>query len=178
MRSQASPWYNTQYAPLQYEGDINSFISYGDKVNEHWERPRTVLAKATRHTMKKAHRGRVYKDIPLSGLCEQEPAADLATESNRHCARARDRTVEASSLTLRSRVEGGPLAIHHLADLRPCAFTCLPLVFLSSCVICVVVPTPWGSSWGRACGLTGVGAGPPRGETRGGSGLQKPYTLH
>ena len=33
-----SPWYNTQYAPSQYESDINSFISYGDNVNEHWER--------------------------------------------------------------------------------------------------------------------------------------------
>ena len=43
MRSQASPWYNTQYAPSQYEGDINSFIGYGDKVNEHWERPRAVV---------------------------------------------------------------------------------------------------------------------------------------
>ena len=38
MRSQASPWYNTQYAPSQYEGDINSFISYGDNVND-WVGP-------------------------------------------------------------------------------------------------------------------------------------------
>ena len=48
--------------------------------------------------MRKAHRGRVYKDIPLRGLCEQEPAADLATVRDRHC--GRDRTVEASSSRL------------------------------------------------------------------------------
>ena len=38
MSSQASPWYNTQYAPSRCESDINSFITYGDNVNEHWER--------------------------------------------------------------------------------------------------------------------------------------------
>ena len=36
----------------------------------------------------------------------------------------------------------------------------------STCVIHVVVPTPWGSSKRRACGLTGVEEGPTRRETR------------